>query len=232
MSNILDEYFQVYREQTEPKCPYHKPKLQSKLDGIKMNGMLIFDSKNYRRIYNSVVPNITECSVLYVDKLHSFDGIPEYTIVVAKQLEVTSPIHIVVTSELTSLKAVPLNFSIDPLLLNHYYKHTTSFYAPELLDLHAIDGFVPMKDMDQFVSVLDGSKDIISSLKLFHTYPGVSRLRIYGKDEIEDAPIDEQNLTQYSLLDKVAKFKELRMKEYACPYTRNVGKCPIDKTKE
>ena len=222
-NELLEQYFQLYQKQTAAKCPYYNPHMKSQLQGVEMNGMVMYDSpeKTYRRIYRKT-PTTMECSVLYVDSLDSFEGISVFTIVVAKKLLVTSPSHIVITSELTTLDNVPMHYFVDDLVIKHYLNHSKSFYIPELLDMHAIDGFVPSKDMDKFVGLMDKFNDLKKALSLTTAYPGHSRLRIFEDNEI-DADLGDwknQKLPAYDLKSKLDNYKK-RVIEYGCPYPKS-----------
>ena len=230
---LLRHYFELYKKQTEAKCPFYQPKLKSKLQGMEMKNMILFDNFNYRRIYSPLSPSL-ECSVLYVDELESFDGIPEYTIVVAKQIFVTSPSHIVITSERTVFETVPLSFGVDDIVIKHFVNYSKKFHIPELLDLHAIDAFVPLKEMDRFVALLDALEDVEIAIQKCTTYPGSSRLRIYQDDEldVDISNLNLQDLPSYNLKTKIENYKQKGLKQFGCPFPRQEKEsCPFIKNK-
>eukprot|EP00834_Sanchytrium_tribonematis_P000694 NODE_13_length_54415_cov_0.522424.p28 type:complete len:249 gc:universal NODE_13_length_54415_cov_0.522424:15976-15230(-) len=233
---LLLEYFKLYQKQTKSQCPYHNPSLKRDLQGINFNGMLIFDAPKYRRI-STKQPTDLECSVLFTDLVESFDNIKPYTIVIAKKILTTSSKHIVVTSELTELEAVNIEFKLDELTRKHLAQHKKKFYIPELLDLHLIDGFVPFKNMEKFVAKLDSGLSYSQCLSECTEYPGSSRMRVYTAEELEN--VKSLNISEspiYQISDKLDLHHKLRRNDFGCPFpsdamSKNNGRasnaCPV-----
>ena len=225
---LLESYYKVYKDQTTPKCPYHKPSMKNVLAGVDYNGILIYDAPNYRRIYSKEKPKIPDCSVLYVDHLSSFEDIPKHTIVVAKQLKAFSKDHIIVTSEETSFDTVELLYNIDELTYNHYLTHTKTFHVPELLDLHLIDAFIPLKHMDKFVSSLDNNMDFNEAISKYTEYSGISRMSIFDKEDFETYKPFKSSLDVYNMKSKLDLYTENRLKSYGCPIPlQKINSCPM-----